>query len=114
MTITIETVGERCILRLAGQFRSGADDAYLRAKFEEIKALDAREMLADLREVVSMGSSAIGFIVGLYTSVTKKPGGRFMMAGANARVREVFELTNLDSVIPSRDTVESALAAFAD
>jgi anti-anti-sigma factor len=112
MTITIERAGQRCILRLAGQFRSGADEGYLRAKFEEIKALDAREMVADLREVSSMGSSAIGFIVGLYTSVTKKPGGRFVMAGANARVREVFELTRLDTVIPSSDSVESALAAF--
>jgi hypothetical protein len=35
-----------------------------------------------------------------------------MMAGANARVREVFTLTRLDTIIPSSDTVESALAAF--
>ena len=66
-----------------------------------------------LHEVPSMGSSAIGFIVGLYTSVTKNPGGRFAMVGATPRVKEVFALTHLDTVIPSSDTLESALAAFA-
>jgi anti-anti-sigma factor len=60
-----------------------------------------------------MGSSGIGFIVGLYTSITRKPGGRFVMAGANPRVKEVFAVTNVDTVIPSSDTVESALAALA-
>jgi anti-anti-sigma factor len=112
MIIEIESTGDRCILRFKGQFHAGANLEYLCTKSEEIKALNPREILADLREVISMGSSAIGFIVGLYTSVTKKPGGRFMMAGANARVREVFTLTRLDTIIPSSDTVESALAAF--
>jgi anti-anti-sigma factor len=113
MTIGIERAGERCILRLKGQFHTGADLEYLRIKSEEIKALNAREMLVDLHEVPSMGSSAIGFIVGLYTSVTKNPGGRFAMVGATPRVKEVFALTHLDTVIPSSDTLESALAAFA-
>jgi anti-anti-sigma factor len=114
MTIDIEHKGDRCILRLKGEFRSGADIGYLRAKFEGIKALGPREIVADLSGVSSMGSSGIGFIVGLYTSVIKKPGGRFVMAGANARVKEVFAVTNVDTVIPSSDTVESALAAFPD
>jgi anti-anti-sigma factor len=113
MTIDIERKGDRCIIRLKGEFRSGADIGYLRAKFEGIKALGPREIVADLSGVSSMGSSGIGFIVGLYTSITKKPGGRFVMAGANPRVKEVFAVTNVDTVIPSADTVESALAALA-
>jgi anti-anti-sigma factor len=112
MTIDIERKGDRCIIRLKGEFRSGADIGYLRAKFEGIKALEPREILADLSGVSSMGSSGIGFIVGLYTSVIKKPGGRFVMAGANPRVKEVFAVTNVDTVIPSTDTLESALSAW--
>ncbi len=112
MTIDIERAGDRCTLRLKGDFRSGADIGYLRAKFEGIKALGPREIVADLSGVRSMGSSGIGFIVGLYTSVIRKPGGRFVMAGANPRVKEVFALTNVDTVIPSSDTVESALATW--
>ena len=111
MVIEIQNAGGRCVLRLKGQFHAGADLEYMAAKSGEIKALNAREMLVDLREVASMGSSAIGFIVGLYTSVSKN-GGRFVMAGGNARVKEVFALTHLDTVIPSSDTLESALAAF--
>ena len=113
MNIDIERAGDRCTLRLKGQFRSGADVEYLHTRFAEIKALDVREMLVDLTGVIAMGSSGIGFVVGLYTSIIKKPGGRFMMAGANPRVKEVFALTNVDTVIPWSDTVESALAALA-
>ena len=113
IVIGIEREGERCILRLRGQFRTGLDMGYLRAKADEIRALKIHQMVLDLREVTAIGSSGIGFIVGLYTSLLRKTGGRFVMAGATARVREAFALTHLDTVIPSSESVETAIASFA-
>lgn len=109
MTILIERDGDLCIVRLHGPFQTGANLDYLQASFEQIKALQARKILADLSGVSAMGSRGIGFIVGLYTSMMNT-GGRFIMAGLNKRVAEVFELTNLAGVIPSAPTVEAALA----
>jgi len=54
----------------------------------------------------------IGFLVGLYTSVMRSPEGRFVLAGATARVREVLALTRLDSVIPQAVDVAAGLAAL--
>lgn len=113
IVIAIEREGDRCILRMKGQFRTGLDIGYLRAKSDEIKALKVRQVVVDLHEVTAIGSSGIGFIVGLYTSLARKTGGRFVMAGANGRVREAFALTRLDSVIPSAESVEAALTGFA-
>ena len=45
----------------------------------------------DFREVISVGSTAIGFLVAIYSSVTKHPDGRFVLVGAQPRVREVLD-----------------------
>jgi anti-anti-sigma factor len=109
IAIAIEREGERLILRMTGQFRTGLDAGYLRAKADEIKAIKTKHVVVDLTGVSAIGSSGIGFLVGLYTSCARKTGGRFVLAGANARVREAFVLTHLDSVIPMMESVEAAL-----
>jgi anti-anti-sigma factor len=110
MLIEIETQEEVCILRIKGRFATGADPDYLRSKTDEIKARDCRKLLVDVTEVSAIGSTVIGFVVGLYTSMTKKTDGRFILAGANSRVREVLDLTRLSTVIPLAPDTASALA----
>lgn len=114
MLIKIEREDDVCILRLSGRFASGDDPEYLREKSDEIRSLDCLKVLADLREVPSMGSAAIGFVVGIYSSVTKNPGGRFVMVGIAPRVKEVFDLTRLSGVIPSATDVPAGMAILQD
>jgi anti-anti-sigma factor len=72
----------------------------------------AQCMLADLHELDSIGSVGLGFIVQVFKSATKRPGGRFMLAGANSRVRRALEVTRLSEVIPMADDVTSGLRAL--
>jgi anti-anti-sigma factor len=110
MLITVERQDDVCVLRLNGRFASGSDSEYVSTKSEEIRAVHCAKMLVDLSAVPSMGSTAIGFIVGIYTSVVKDLSGRFVMVGAQPRVREVFDLTRLSEVIPSASDVSSGMA----
>lgn len=110
MLIKIERQDDVCILHLSGRFATGADMEYLRAKSEEIRSALSAKVLVDLCEVPSMGSTAIGFVVGIYSSVTKNPGGRFVMVGAAPRVREVFDLTRLSEVIPWASDIPAGMA----
>jgi len=110
MLIKIERQDDVCVLHLSGRFATGADIEYLRAKSDEIRSFNCAKVLVDLSEVPSMGSTAIGFVVGIYSSVMKNPGGRFVMVGAAPRVREVFELTRLSDVIPSSSDVPNGMA----
>jgi anti-anti-sigma factor len=110
MLIKIERQDDVFVLQLSGRFATGADIEYLRAKSDEIRTFNCAKLLVDLREVPSMGSTAIGFIVGIYSSVTKNPGGRFVMVGAAPRVQEVFDLTRLSEVIPSASDVPAGMA----
>ncbi len=90
----------------------GADPVYLRSQAEEVRTGNYSKLLVDVSEVDAMGSTVIGFVVALYTSIIKKAGGRFMLTGANKRVREVLDLTQLDTIIPLAADAGPVLAAW--
>jgi stage II sporulation protein AA (anti-sigma F factor antagonist) len=113
MVIEIKKEDEVCILRCEGRFLAGTDPEYLRVKNDEIKGHNCKKVLADFSEVSDIGSAGIGFIVGVYMS-TKKTGGRFILVGLRPRVREVFELTRVITVIPSATDISSGLAILCD
>jgi anti-anti-sigma factor len=70
-------------------------------------------MLADFRELQSIGSMGMGFVIGVYISVTKRAGGgRFILVGSNQRVREVLDITRLSTIIPLAADFPSGLAAL--
>ncbi len=112
MVIEIEQTDGICVLHLKGRLVAGTDFEFLHAKAEEIKKSNCAKVVADLREVPAMGSTGIGFLVGLYTSVTKIPDGRFVVVGAQPRVREVLELTRLSTIIPMASDMASALTVL--
>ena len=109
----VEYRGDICILAISGRLASGLHDVQLRDKTQEIKSLDCRKLVVDIRALDSIGSSGISFFVELYTSVTKRPDGRFVLAGPSDRVREVLEITRLTTILTLADDLDSALAYCA-
>lgn len=109
----VEHRDDICILPISGRLASGLHDVQLRDKAQEIKGLDCRKLVADIRALDSIGSSGISFFVELYTSVTKRPNGCFVLAGPSERVREVLEMTRLTTILAIADDLDSALAYCA-
>ncbi len=107
--ISLEHSDDVCVLRLTGRLETGADMEHLRAKSDEIRAHACKKLLADFREVPFIGSTGIGFLVTIYTTVTKTIHGAFVLVGAAPRVREVLDLTCLSRVIPMAPDIESGL-----
>jgi anti-anti-sigma factor len=110
MLIELQQKDDVFVVRFQGRIATGADLEYLRTKLEEIRNRRSDKVLADFREVSSIGSTGLGFVVGVYTSVVKVPGGRFVLVGANARVREVLDLTRLSTIIPLANEMSAGLA----
>jgi len=106
----VESKGDYCVLRVEGRFLTGTDPETLHACADEIKALNCRRLLVDCRQTIQIGSTAIGFLVGLYTSVTRGSDGRFVLVGLQPRVRDVLHLTRLDTILPVVDDMDSGLA----
>ena len=84
------------------------DREYLVAKGEEIKKINRGKVLADFREVPSIASMGIGFVVAIYASVSNS-GGRFVLVGALPLVRKVLDLTRWSPVIPIAPDLASGL-----
>ena len=112
MLIELNQIDDVCILRFEGRFNTGFDPEYLRSKGEELKRIECDKVLADFREVPSVGSTGIGFLVAIYSSVTKNPNGRFVIVGAQPRVREVLDLTRLSSILPMAGDMASGMAVL--
>jgi anti-anti-sigma factor len=112
MLIEIESQDDVCILRLSGRFVMATDPEYLSCWVHEMKARNYEKLLVDLTEVHSICSTVISFLIDLYTATTRKAHARFTLAGANARVREVLDLTRLSTVIPLAADAVSGLAAL--
>ena len=110
MLIEVHQTDDVCTLRFQGRFTTGVELEHLRSKADELKQLSCGKVLVDFREVVSVGSTAIGFIVAIYSSVIAKPDGRFVLVGAQQRVREVLDLTRLSSILPLANDMASGLA----
>jgi anti-anti-sigma factor len=112
MMIELHQIDDVCVLRLEGRFTTGCDPEFLRTKAEELKQLMSGKVLVDFREVITIGSTAIGFIVAIYSSVTKNPDGRFVLVGAQPRVREILDLTRLSTILPMAGDMASGMAAL--
>lgn len=106
--IDIEKKDDVCLLRFRGNFHTGEDPGYLRAKMEEIKSVNCPKVLADFEDVPLVGSTGISFLVELY----RNSGGRFVLVKTQRRVREVLDITRLSTVFPLAADVESGLAAL--
>jgi anti-anti-sigma factor len=109
LAIDIEQRGGVCVLRCKGSLVAGRDQEYIRGRLEEIKRLSYRNVVADLREVPSIGSPGIAFIAGIYTLVVRKSGGRFIVAGATPLVRRAIEITGLSKMIPLAADLQTGL-----
>jgi anti-anti-sigma factor len=113
MLVEFEYRGDICVLRLHGRFATGQDALYLHNKAEELKKSGYSKILVDFTHVDYIDSTGIGFLIGIYTSVTKVPEGRFGLVNANRRVREVLELTRLAQVIQIYPNEAAALQAMS-
>jgi anti-anti-sigma factor len=112
MIIEIQRQDDVCVLRLQGRFVTGTDPEYLQSKAAEIKSCGCSKVLVDFREVSAIGSTGIGFVVGIYTSITKNANGRFVLVGPSPRVCQVLDLMRLSAVIPLAADITSGEAAL--
>ncbi len=84
--------------RLLRQIRRAVEDGH-------------RHVLLNLTQVSYVDSTGIGEIVGAYTRVVRE-GGSLKLFGLSARIEELFDTTNIGTVIASFPDEASALRSF--
>ena len=111
MQIEFQSEGDVTVVRLEGRFVAGSDAAYQSAR-DALLRTGRHKVIVDCREVPYLDSTALNFLVSLYTTV-QNAGGRFALCGMNARMNEVLRITHLYKVMPVYADRENALQAFA-
>lgn len=71
------------------------------------------KLVLDLSGVTSMDSAGIGELA-LLQNWAQERRAEFKVAGANETIRELLNLTNLDSVIEVHSTLDAALGTFRE
>jgi anti-anti-sigma factor len=110
--IELEQRDDICIVRIKGRLATGADYGYMSANTRAIKSQSGRKLIADIRELDSIGSEGVGFFMELHASMAKTDGGRFVLAGPTPRVLEVLTLLGLTPIIRIAPDLEAGLALF--
>lgn len=69
-------------------------------------------LLVDLTEVLYIDSAALGSFVGLHVSCEEN-GRKYALVGANARLQNLFDLTQVRAFLVAFDTLAEAESALA-
>jgi anti-anti-sigma factor len=99
-----------CVLHAQGRFVTGSD-AELASAQNYLREAGIANAVLDLTAVPYVDSTGLAFVVELHKSLASR-GGQLFLASANARVREVLEMTRIGEIIPLFNCVEEAEAAL--
>lgn len=97
------------VIRLSGTLTLGRDAESFERSFD---GASARRVVIDMSGVSYVDSAGIGILVGSHSKIVNA-GGQCRLAGVSDRVRHVFKLTKVDSILVLDDTAETASAAMA-
>ena len=109
--LTIRQVGDVAIVDISGRITIGEGSIALHENMRELLAQGHPKILLNLAGVTFMDSSGIGELVSGYVSVTHNH-GKVKLAELSKRVRDLFLVTRLFSVLDIHEREEDALRAF--
>src|SRR5215470_10774697 len=97
------------VVTVTGRLALGGETEKLDAAMTKLLSQDVKSVVLDITGLDYVDSSGIGMLVSCLTKV-KKAGGDFKLAGANARIKRIFSMTGVESMMPMFATLADAAA----
>lgn len=111
MPVKTQTKGDVAIISVSGKLLGGADTDEVHELVKSLIADGLKKQIIDLSKVDRLNSSGLGAIMACFISL-KNAAGRLKIAGLSDRLRILFVMTKLDTVIEIFDTVDEAIRKF--
>ena len=108
---SIRKVGNVSIVDLKGRITLGDGSGVIRETIKGLVAKGERNLLLNLAEVTYIDSAGLGEMVGAYATLTNQ-GGSMKLLNAQARVRDVLQITKLYTVFEAFTDENAAAASF--
>ena len=97
------------VVTISGRLALGGETEKLDAAVSKLIEQDHKKVVLDLTGLDYADSSGIGTLVSCLTKV-RKAGGELKIAGANPRIRRIFAMTGVETMMPLFDSVAAATA----
>ena len=110
LDLETRTIDDVTVLFCKGRFTYRDEATAFSEKIAELLP-DARQLIVELSGLEVIDSAGLGELVVVHMWI-RASGCSLKMAGANARILEVLELTNLLSIFDVHPTLDDALHSF--
>ena len=97
------------VIAISGRLALGGETEKLEAALTKLLAGESKSVVLDITGLDYVDSSGVGMLVSCLTKL-KKSGGEMKVAGANPRIRRIFTMTGVESMMSLYDTVSAATA----
>ena len=97
------------MVTITGRLAMGAETERLDTTVKSLLQKDQKKFVLDISALDYVDSSGLGMLVSCLTNV-RKAGGELKLAGANPRIRRIFAMTGVDTMMPMFDTLADAKA----
>ena len=104
------TIGDVAVLSCTGRFTYRDEATAFSQRISELLP-HTRQIIVDLSRLEAVDSAGLGELVVVHMWA-KASGCSLKLAGANPRIRQLFELTNLASVFDLHSALDDALQSF--
>lgn len=111
MKIKERKKGDVMVLEISGKIEGGPDAETFRGKIGDLISRKEMKVLFELSDVPWMNSTGVGIIIAGFTSI-RNAGGEVKLLNVKERVRSIFMITRLLTVLESYDKEEEAIQSF--
>jgi anti-sigma B factor antagonist len=111
LNVTVRQIGRIAILDLEGSLRLGQPEETLRDRLRLLLAAGTIDIAINLAHLRDIDSSGIGLVVRTLSQF-QRAGGACVFFAPNERIRAVFKMVRLDSVLHIAPDEASALSRF--
>ena len=99
------------LVKLGGRLDAHSADEY-KPQLQSLIEPGPAHLVGDLADLKYISSAGLNLLIHICREARKK-GGDFRLAGVQAYVKEIMDLTGYTKIFKLYDTVEQAAAAFA-
>ena len=97
------------VITISGRLAMGGETERLDAAVKGLIQKEQKNFIFDISKLDYVDSSGIGMLVSCLTNV-RKAGGELKVVGANPRIRRIFAMTGVDTMMPLFNTMAEATA----
>lgn len=111
MNTSTRMVGDAAVVSLSGKLMGGPDADAVRKVIKDALEKGIQQILIDIGGVSWVNSTGLGILIASHVTVTNA-GGQLKLCRVNNRIKQLFMVTQLQSVFETFESEEDALKSF--